>query len=143
MHLAAGVVLWQRDLSNSDIITSLSVDPLDRRRLCLCGSQGALVVLTMGGQDGEALAQKQYRVNVQQEKKQQQEGTAAGKAGSSSLSSSKTGKDAAGSGASTAHELRAAPATLQVSALHVYYVIFVHCMLATHVLSSLHIHASC
>ncbi len=46
------------------------VDPLDRRRVVLCGDAGALAVLTLrafagGGGSVDDVSQKQYRVNVQ------------------------------------------------------------------------------
>jgi hypothetical protein len=45
---AGGTLLWRKDVSSSETISSLTVDPLDRRTLCLCGSQGLLAVLTVG-----------------------------------------------------------------------------------------------
>lgn len=66
MVLAAGnVLLWKRELSTTETFSTLNVDPLDRRRLCLCGNQGALVVLQLDDPQSDRVEQKQYRVNLQ------------------------------------------------------------------------------
>jgi hypothetical protein len=39
--------VWRRDLSTSESLTSLSVDPMDRRRLAVCGSAGLLALLNL------------------------------------------------------------------------------------------------
>ena len=78
---AGGGVLWKRELAapaSPETFTSIAVDPLDRRRVVLCGDAGALVVLRLrgvgggdgggggGGGGGGEVEQQQYRVNVAQ-----------------------------------------------------------------------------
>jgi len=76
VNYAGSTLLWKRELapaSSPENFTSISVDPLDRRRIVLCGDAGALVVLRLrgvgdghhGGGGGEEVVQRQYRVNVQ------------------------------------------------------------------------------
>ncbi|GBF90134.1 hypothetical protein Rsub_03267 [Raphidocelis subcapitata] len=85
-----GSLLWKRELAaptSPETFTSIACDPLNRRRVALCGDAGALVVLRLdrvgdarggdggggggGGGEGAAAAgafdevyQKQYRVNT-------------------------------------------------------------------------------
>jgi hypothetical protein len=56
--------VWRRELSGSETFVSLAVDPLDCRRLCLCGSQGALAVLRLRDTDADDVELRQYRVAV-------------------------------------------------------------------------------
>jgi hypothetical protein len=46
------------------VFQQLVVDPLNGRRLCLCGSQGALVLLTLVNPEEDHVEQQQYRANV-------------------------------------------------------------------------------
>jgi hypothetical protein len=63
---AAGSLLWRRELGNgSELFSDLAVDPLDCRRLCLCGSQGALAVVQLGAPLPDRAEVQQYRVNIQ------------------------------------------------------------------------------
>jgi hypothetical protein len=42
---AAGGILWRKDFGGGEAFTGLVVDPLDRRRLVLCGARGSFIVL--------------------------------------------------------------------------------------------------
>jgi hypothetical protein len=61
---AANNIIWRRELSATETYIGLAVDPLDCRRLCLCGSQGALVVLRFLNIDKDDVDLRQYRVGV-------------------------------------------------------------------------------
>lgn len=42
---AGGGVIWKRDISMDSLFSSIQVDPSDRRRICLCGERGSLMVM--------------------------------------------------------------------------------------------------
>lgn len=58
-------MIWRRDLSQTELFSSLAVDPLDRRRLVACGTQGALALVQLGSSPHEEEVEiKQFRVNL-------------------------------------------------------------------------------
>jgi hypothetical protein len=65
---AGGALLAKRELGNgSELFSQLTVDPLDSRQVCLCGSNGAVAVLQLTDPAADKIQAQQYRVNLQQQ----------------------------------------------------------------------------
>lgn len=63
-----GALLSKRELGNgSELFSQLTVDPLDSRQICLCGSNGAVAVLQLTDPAADKIQAQQYRVNLQQQ----------------------------------------------------------------------------
>lgn len=62
-------VVWRRELSSSgsELFTQMAVAPLDNRQLCMCGSNGALVVLHLADPARNKVQMQQYRVDMKGE----------------------------------------------------------------------------
>lgn len=59
-----GGIVWRKDFGASEAFTSLQVDPLDRRRLVLCGSKGSFIVLSLTNPAADKVKHQQYQVDI-------------------------------------------------------------------------------
>ncbi|KAL4422261.1 hypothetical protein ABPG75_008458 [Micractinium tetrahymenae] len=62
-----GSAVWKKDFGSgpgAEPFTSLQVDPLDRRRLVLCGSKGSFIVLCLMNPASDRVRQQQYQVDI-------------------------------------------------------------------------------
>lgn len=39
--------MWKKELPAESLVSSIQVDPTDRRRLCLCGEKGSITVIRL------------------------------------------------------------------------------------------------
>ncbi|KAL4425017.1 hypothetical protein ABPG77_001795 [Micractinium sp. CCAP 211/92] len=62
-----GSAIWKKDFGSgpgAEAFTSLQVDPLDRRRLVLCGSKGSFIVLCLISPAANRVRYQQYQVDI-------------------------------------------------------------------------------
>ena len=60
---AGGRLLWRHELSATEVYESMCCDALDRRRLCLCGSGGALALVTLTNVVEDEVSIRHFKVD--------------------------------------------------------------------------------
>ncbi|CAD7702710.1 unnamed protein product [Ostreobium quekettii] len=58
-----GQIVWRHEERGHGSLHSISVDPMDRRRVCLSGEGGQCIIMDLGGFPKDKVQTKQYRVS--------------------------------------------------------------------------------